>query len=152
MIDMLNTLPAASPFQAIAWGIVLGIILSPAAWWLGTRAKTRRAERPTPTKPTVIVVPKTQPQSTTRATAVAAPGADPISVFLIDCCDIARIHRATAAEIRSAYHAWCTAAGVDPVNDTALGRALSAMGFTKSKSRGLVCRTGLAVRPEWIAA
>ena len=142
MLDLIMSQPAGPAPAALAGimqGIVLGLALSPVAVYLARRPKAARPVRPQPIE--VLPPPKAQ----------AAPGADPMTRFLTECCIMARAQRASAADLRAAYQAWCDAAGVEPKSDTAFGRALTAMGFGRRKSHGAIVRTGITLRPEWAA-
>lgn len=78
---------------------------------------------------------------------------DPIGSFLKEACEEAsRDERTAAATIWSAYTRWCAQSGEDPKTQTAFGRRLSDLGYSKYQSSGVVYRLGLKVRYEWSQA
>jgi P4 family phage/plasmid primase-like protien len=78
------------------------------------------------------------------------PPIDAVERFIHECCDVGLDYAVPFSELYDEYKKWCHQAEVEPDTETALGAALTELGFGKER-RGkhrILYRTGLRLKPD----
>lgn len=65
--------------------------------------------------------------------------------FILEACEVGPYDEGAPA-IYAAWRAWASSSGRENATDTAMGRALSDLGFEKRRTNGRVLRVGLRLR------
>jgi putative DNA primase/helicase len=89
------------------------------------------------------------PDAVSRATSDYREESDLLGEFIAECCTVGNPVRTKSSELYAGYLTWCERSKDRPISKTAFGDALEEKGFTKTKSVGIIWRSGIELRENF---